>query len=77
MSSTHTDQVAAAFEALKEANNAWVQANRRLAAAMRDERMDILSLQARKEEIAALKADADRLLAAAMQKLREAREAMA
>jgi hypothetical protein len=52
-----------------------MQANRRLAEAMRDSRMGILSHQAQKREVAAMKAEADRLLAAAMKQLRESRTA--
>jgi hypothetical protein len=43
---------------------------------MRDSRIGIPSLEAQKQEVAALKAEADRLFAAAMEKLREARAAM-
>ena len=70
MSNTRTDPVSDALEAWKEV------ANRHLAEAMRDSRIDIPSLEAQKQEVAALKAEADRLFAAAMEKLREARIAM-
>ena len=42
-----------------------------MAEPMRDSRMGILSHQAQKQEVAALKAEADRLLAAAIKQLRE------
>jgi hypothetical protein len=66
----------AAFEAWTDAYNAFMQANRRMGSAKRDSRMGIPSHQAQKEEVAALKAEADRLLAAAMKQLRESRAAM-
>jgi len=75
MSSTHTDPVAVAFDAWTEAHNGYVHADRRLAAAVRDARMGILPHQALEQEVVALKAEADRLLTAAMEKLRVARAA--
>ena len=65
MSNTARNPHSAAFEAWTATYNAWMQANRRLAEAMRDSRMGILSHQAQKREVAAMKAEADRLLAAA------------
>jgi hypothetical protein len=70
MSNTRADPVNAALEAWKEA------ANRHLAEAMRDSRMASPSQEAQKQAVASLKAEADRLFAAAMEKLREARAAM-
>jgi hypothetical protein len=75
MSNTPSNPHTAAFEAWT-AYKAWMQANLGLAETMRDSRTGILSHQAQKQEVAALKAEADRLLVAAMQKLREARAAM-
>jgi hypothetical protein len=69
MSNTLRNPHAAAFEAWT-AYKAWMQANLGLAETMRDSRMGILSHQAQKQEVAALKAEADRLLAAAMKQLR-------
>jgi hypothetical protein len=68
------DKVAAAFALWQEAYKRWVAADRRVA----EENQNATGAipQALEDDVAALKDESDRLLAAAMEALRKARAAM-